>query len=456
MIGQWRLAETAQRLGARLLGGDAAFYGVVTDSRAVKPGDLFVALRGERFDGHDFLSAVQAAGAVAAIVDRPVPEVALAQLVVADTVSALGALGQINRERFEGRVMAVTGSQGKTTVKELSASILSELGPVCWTEGNLNNHLGVPRTLLRLESRHQFAVIELGANHVGEIAQTVALTRPQVSVLNNATDAHLEGFGGPEGIARAKGEIIEGLAADGVAILNRESPWLSQWVARAAGRTVVTFGMTSDADVRAEDLQMTLAGCAFLLQTPAGESRVRLPLPGRHNVMNALAAAAATLALGASLAQVVTGLEKAQGVSGRLRILKLPEGGALIDDTYNASPGSVKAALDVIGAGHGHRIAVLGRMAELGDYAEACHREVGAYARGRVDELLVMGEWAKACCEGFAQPCTVFESHEAIVEALRLRLTGDTIVLVKGSRSAAMERVVAGLVPGHGESGGSH
>lgn len=441
------LSEVAAVLEGRLLGVDAAFDSVGTDSRAIRPGQLFVALVGPRFDGHAFLAEVAGKGAVAALVERQVPDVVLPQLLVADTRQALGRLGAFNRQAYQGPLAAVTGSSGKTTVKEMLASILRTRGPVLATRGNLNNELGVPLTLLELAPEHAGAVIELGASRVGEIAYTVGLTRPQVAIITNAGTAHVGEFGGPEKIVEAKGEILEGLPADGVAVLNRDDPAFAVWQRRAAGRRVLSFALNdAAADFRARDIQRDARGCpSFVLLGPAGETPVQLNLLGRHNVANALAAAAAAHALGVPLVGIREGLESLQPVKGRAVSRLAPNGVRVIDDSYNANPVSVCAAIDILAGFSGRTVLVLGDMGELGDWAEEGHRQVGAYAAGKIDSLYAVGPLMAHAVAAFGNQGRHFADQAGLLEALRCEQDSNTTILIKGSRSAAMDKIVSAL-----------
>lgn len=441
------LSEVAAVLEGRLLGIDAAFDSVGTDSRAIRPGQLFVALVGPRFDGHAFLAEVAGKGAVAALVERQVPDVALPQLLVADTRQALGRLGAFNRQAYQGPLAAVTGSSGKTTVKEMLASILRTRGPVLATRGNLNNELGVPLTLLELAPEHAGAVIELGASRVGEIAYTVGLTRPQVAIITNAGTAHVGEFGGPERIVEAKGEILEGLPAEGVAVLNRDDSAFAVWQQRAAGRRVLSFALNdAAADFRARDIQHDARGCpSFVLLGPAGETPVQLNLLGRHNVANALAAAAAAHALGVPLVGIREGLESLQPVKGRAVSRLAPNGVRVIDDSYNANPVSVCAAIDILAGFSGRTVLVLGDMGELGDWAEEGHRQVGAYAAGKIDSLYAVGPLMAHAVAAFGNQGRHFADQAGLLEALRCEQDSNTTILIKGSRSAAMDKIVSAL-----------
>ena len=447
MLKALTLSELTNALEARLIGNDASFNGVSIDSRAIQPGQLFIALTGPRFDGHDYLNDVAGKGAVAALVEREVADSALPQLLVKDTRQALGQLGALNRAAFTQPVAAVTGSSGKTTVKEMLASILRTRGPVLATRGNLNNDLGVPLTLIELAPEHTSAVIELGASRLGEIAYTVGLTRPHVAILNNAGTAHVGEFGGPEKIVEAKGEIIEGLAAYGIAVLNLDDKAFGIWKTRAAGRQVLTFALSnSEANFHASDLATDARGCpAFNLHTPEGSERVQLNLLGTHNVANALAAAAAAHALGVSLFGIATGLGAVQPVKGRTVAQLAKNGMRVIDDTYNANPTSMCAAVDILAGFSGRTVLVLGDIGELGDWAEQGHRDVGEYARGKVSALYAVGPNMVHAVNAFGEQAQHFGTQAELIQALAAEQDTNTTILIKGSRSAAMENIVAAL-----------
>ncbi|WP_353188637.1 UDP-N-acetylmuramoyl-tripeptide--D-alanyl-D-alanine ligase [Pseudomonas sp.] len=447
MLKALTLSELTNALEARLIGADASFDGVSIDSRAIQPGQLFIALTGPRFDGHEYLNDVAGKGAVAALVEREVADSALPQLLVKDTRQALGQLGALNRAAFTQPVAAVTGSSGKTTVKEMLASILRTRGPVLATRGNLNNDLGVPLTLIELAPEHTSAVIELGASRLGEIAYTVGLTKPHVAILNNAGTAHVGEFGGPEKIVEAKGEIIEGLAADGIAVLNLDDKAFGIWRTRAAGRQVLTFALSnSEANFHASDLATDARGCpAFNVHTPEGSERVQLNLLGTHNVANALAAAAAAHALGVSLFGIATGLGAVQPVKGRTVAQLAKNGMRVIDDTYNANPTSMCAAVDILAGFSGRTVLVLGDIGELGDWAEQGHRDVGEYARGKVSALYAVGPNMVHAVNAFGEQAQHFGTQAELIQALAAEQDTNTTILIKGSRSAAMENIVAAL-----------
>lgn len=442
-----RVSEVARALGARWSGEDVGFVGCAIDSRALPPGALFVALRGVRADGHAFVRDARARGAVAVLAERDI-EADLPTIRVADTRLALGELAALWRRRHVCPLVGVTGSNGKTTVKEMLAAVLRQVAPTLATEGNLNNDLGVPLTLCRLGAEHRFAVVEMGANHPGEIARLASLARPTVGVITQCAPAHLEGFGSVAGVARAKGELIEGLpAADGVAVLNRDDPHLALWAGLAGARRVLTFGLEGPADVTARWAPEGVAS-RIALKTPLGEVELSLPLPGRHNVMNALAVAAAATALGVPLEAVRAGLESVRAARGRLEVKQAGQA-RVLDDTYNANPGSVAAALGVLAGLPAPRWLVLGDMGELGAGAEGYHREVGTLARrAGVERLYAVGPLARLAVEAFGTGARHFPDHAALAAAVEADLRTPATVLVKGSRSMTMERVVDALVGG--------
>ena len=438
------LSEAARVLSVNFIGQDVLLNGVSTDTRSLSGGELFIALRGPNFDGHEFVAQAMEAGAVAVMVDHEL-DVAIPQLLVSDTRLAMGQLASAWRQRFTIPVFAVTGSNGKTTVKEMLASILSGLGEVHATRGNLNNDIGVPLTLFKLGEQHTSAVIEMGANHLGEIAYLVGLAKPDVAIITNAAAAHLEGFGSLEGVARAKGEIYAGLANDGTAIVNADDKFAPLWREIIKPRKKIEFGIEQACDVSAK-FAPTLKGNETLIKTPAGEMTINLPLLGQHNVMNALAATAAVLAADVSLTVVQQGLEKMQAVPGRLQAKSGVHASRIIDDTYNANPASVSAAIRVLQGFAGDHFLALGDMGELGSGEEALHRQVGCEARQQgVDRLYTIGELAKYAADEFGEQACSFDNHEAMVAALKEDLHQEATLLVKGSRRMHMERVVEAL-----------
>jgi len=453
MMRAFLLAEARDWLQASMAGPDVdahelQFSGVSTDTRAITEGQLFVALRGEHFDGHGFLEQALARGAVAAVVDTADESVSIPQLVVTDTLEALAALAAGNRNESNAQLVAITGSSGKTTVRQMTASILETMGSTLATEGNLNNHIGVPLTLFRLAPAHVFGAIELGASALGEIAHTVSIVRPQVAILTNAGQAHLEGFGSYQNIVRAKGEIIDGVPETGAVVLNRDDPAFGQWQTRAGGRSVLSVSLAGhpDADYRADSAVVSGQGVAAEVRGPEGWCfELELPLAGEHNLTNAMLAIAACRELGAIDQQLKDGLAAVTPVKGRLQIIRLSEQLTLIDDSYNANPTSMKAAVDVLAGYPGTRIAILGAMAELGESSVALHREVGEHARARgIERLLVVGSGSEGYGEGFGVSTEYVHSHEQAVDAVAAG-QGVQTVLIKGSRSSAMDRVVEGI-----------
>ncbi|HEN8709819.1 MULTISPECIES: UDP-N-acetylmuramoyl-tripeptide--D-alanyl-D-alanine ligase [Pseudomonas] len=453
MLKPMTLSQLTAALSARLVGADASFSGVSIDSRSVGAGELFVALAGPRFDGHDYLADVQAKGAVAALVEREVANVDLPQLVVADSRLALGQLGALNRAGYDKPVVAITGSSGKTTVKEMLACILRTRGPVHATRGNLNNDLGAPLTLLEIAPQHSAAVIELGASRIGEIRYTVGLTQPQVVIINNAGTAHVGEFGGPEKIVEAKGEILEGLGEGGTAILNLDDKAFAIWKARAAAHKVISFARSdARADFHATDIGRDARGCpSFTLHGAGASVAVQLNVLGEHNVSNALAAAAAAHAVGLSLSGIAAGLNAMQPVKGRTVAQIAPSGVRVIDDSYNANPTSMCAAIDILAGFSGRTVLVLGDIGELGQWAEEGHRQVGDYARGKVDALYAVGTNMTHAVKAFGANGRHFATQAELIEAVRAETASNTTILIKGSRSAAMENVVAALCGASGE-----
>ncbi len=444
------LASFAHACGGRLLGPDAPFSAVSIDSRTLAPGDLFLAIRGERFDGHDFAAAASGRGACAVVVSRDVA-VSVPRILVDDTQAALTAAAAAWRAGFELPLVGVGGSNGKTTTKELLAAILRRMGPALATQGNLNNHLGVPLTLFRLDASHRSAVVEMGANHAGEIASLVAVARPTVGLVTNAGAEHLEGFGSLEGVARAEGEMFAGLDATATAVLNADDVFADLWREMNSASRVLSFGTSRAADFRAGKIDCGVRDgvwhTRFLLDSPAGQSRVGLALPGRHSVVNALGAAAAAWACGATLGQIVDGLSEVQPVAGRMQLKRTACGASLVDDSYNANPSSAVAGLEVLEALRGERWLVLGEMAELGEQAAQRHADLGRVARRHgVVRLFALGPTTPRAVEAFGEGGRWFPDVDALIEALEATLHGGVVLMVKGSRVNRLERVVAALV----------
>ena len=439
----------------------ARFESVGTDSRALAPGQLFVALRGEHFDGHDFVAAAAQAGAAAAMVDAAWAaahaDAVLPLLIVDDTRLALGALAAAWRARFAVPVIGVTGSNGKTTVKEMCAAILRAQArregfgeeSVLATRGNLNNDVGLPLTLLELRDFHRAAVIEMGMNHPGEIAYLTGLTQPTVALVNNAQRAHLQGLGSVEEVAQEKGAIYDGLGGGGVAVVNADDAYADYWCERNAGRRIVTFGVDREAAVRG---RCTLRGLGSRLEldTPQGAVEFALQVPGLHNARNAVAAAAACFAAGVTLEAVAEGLAEFAGTRGRLQRREGPNGALVLDDSYNANPDSVRAGVDVLASMPGHTWLVLGDMGEVGETSAQVHDEIGGYAKSKgIDGLFALGDMSAVAAHNFGEGAHHFSSPEALVKALAPRLDADSVVLVKGSRFMRMERVADALAAMH-------
>ena len=443
------LAEAARAIGAQLKGEDRQFGEVCSDTRTLEAGQLFVALRGPNFEANQFVAEAAKRGAAGAIVER-LQAVVLPQLVVPDSLMALTALARAWRKQFSLPLVGIGGSNGKTTVKEMTAAILSQLGQCLATRGNLNNHIGVPLTLMRLEAAHRSAVIEIGANRAGEVAALAALAEPTVGLVTNAGDEHLEGFGSLEGVARAEGEMFSALGGAQTAVINLDDPFAPLWRELTGARRAVTFGLNAHANFSARDVQQridaTRGALEFTLQTPTGATRVRLQVLGRHNVVNALAAAAAASAAGANLEHCQQGLESVRAVRGRLDLKAAANGAAIIDDSYNANPNSARAAIDVLQDVSRNGWLLLGEMAELGDFAEASHIEIGRYARERgVLRLLAVGELTRHAVEAFGEGAQWFASVDSVIERLAAELAPEVTLLVKGSRINRLERVVEAL-----------
>jgi UDP-N-acetylmuramoyl-tripeptide--D-alanyl-D-alanine ligase len=456
------LAAFAQACGGRLAGVDAAFSDVVSDSRTLEAGQLFVALKGPSFDGHDFVQAAQERGAAGAVVSAA-QNLPLPQIVVADTQVALERAAAAWRAGFSGALVGVAGSNGKTTAKEMTAAILAVSGACLATRGNLNNHIGVPLTLLRLTPAHRFAVVEMGANHAGDVAALVGIARPTIGMITNAGAEHLEGFGSLEGVARAEGEMVAGLAPGATAVINADDEFAPLWRGLTSAR-VVSFGVRRAADFTASEVRTAVGADGFVtsfrLQTPSGSAAVRLAVGGAHNVVNALAAAAAAVSAGATLAQVTAGLAAVRAVPGRLQFKQAASGAWLIDDSYNANPSSVRAAIEVLAVLNGRRWLVLGDMAELGAYAAAAHSDIGEFARASgIERIYTLGNLAALAAESFGAGAHAFTDAAALTAALAGALAtagADVRLLVKGSRVNRLERVVDALTGAGGASQGGH
>lgn len=446
---QMSLTRAARGMGTGYDGRDVTFRGCSTDSRTINAGELFIAIKGTRFDGHAFVAAAAQRGACAALVERNI-STDLPLLVVADTRKAMGSLARCWRQNFPVPLIAVTGSNGKTTVKEMLIRILEQKGSVLATRGNLNNDIGVPLTLFGMDAEHWCAVLEMGANHPGEIAWLTNIAGPTVAVITQCAPAHLEGFGSIDGVARAKAEIYAGLGRHGVAVVNADDHYAQQWLAATRHLRQITFGLDPGAEVTARGLVTGPTGeTDFTLCTPAGEIGISLSLPGRHNVMNALAAAACVTGLELDLEVIRSGLQSMGPVKGRLQRKTGFRQATVLDDTYNANPVSLNAALQVLRPLPGRHWLVLGDMGELGDATETLHAEAGLNARqSGVERLFAIGPLCRAAVRTFGVGAEHFTDINLLVNEVRGELAADVTILVKGSRSMQMERVVTGLEAG--------
>ncbi|MCQ8104161.1 UDP-N-acetylmuramoyl-tripeptide--D-alanyl-D-alanine ligase [Methylomonas sp. SURF-2] len=445
------LDEIAQAVQGQATAENVSVEGVGIDTRTLKSGELYVAIKGRQFDGHAFCDQAHDAGARALLVSEAVAS-PLPQIRVADTRLALAKLAGYWRNKMPVKIAGVTGSNGKTSVKEMLAAIFATQGNTLYTQGNLNNDIGVPLTLLRLNDSHRYAVIEMGANHPGEIAFSSRYARADVSVITNVGRAHIEGFGDTLGVANTKAEIIENLGSRGVAVLPRDDAFYDFWLSqKVGGRRSVSFGFSAAADLRAENIQSSLTAQGFSTQfdlvTQAKTETMRLNLAGAHNVKNALAAAAVAMQFGIGLSDIRRGLEQMRPVTGRMQALLGRKGNIVIDDTYNANPDSLKAALDASSHEHKPLWLALGAFGELGPQSSAIHAELGELIRtGRVERLFATGELAKHTVKAFGEGGRFFDSRTALIDCLSQEATGKEIIIIKGSRAQKMEQVVAALV----------
>jgi UDP-N-acetylmuramoyl-tripeptide--D-alanyl-D-alanine ligase len=451
------LRDAAQIVGGRLIGEDRPYCVVATDSRTLNPGALFVALRGPNFDGTAFISAAAARGAIGALVERASTG-SLPQVVVPDTLRALQALAKAWRAEFTLPVVAVAGSNGKTTAKEMTASILSRMGVCMATHGNLNNHIGVPVTLMRLEGSHRSAVIEMGANRVGDVAELMHLAKPSVGLITNAGAEHLEGFGNLDGVAKGEGEAVSCLTSEGTAVINADDAYADYWRGVAGAGRILTFGVRASADFTAKNIIQGIErgefATRFTLVCPLGERAIMLKAGGAHNIGNALAAAAAASAAGASLDDIASGLADFRAVSGRLQLKPGVRDSWIIDDSYNANPSSVRAGLEVLRSLSGPTWLVLGDMAELGEHSEESHAHMGAYAREcGIKRLFAMGALSSRAVETFGSGGEWFQDADSLIRRLQAELVPGVTVLIKGSRINRLERVVQALTGGGVGSG---
>lgn len=443
-----KLSEIARMLDGQLIGKDAAFHGASLDSRKINPGQLFIAFKGVQVDGHDYLDDALKNGAVGALVSHAV-ESALPQIIVNDTRLALGEVASYYREQLSMPIVGLTGSCGKTTTKTLIANVLAQAGQVHATEGTLNNDFGMPITLLNAKSDDNFVVLEMGANHLHEIAYLTYIARPTIALITNAGPVHLEGFGSIEGVARGKGEIFQGLKQNGVAIINIDDVFAEYWQQLTAGDPFITFGLNQKADVHASNIKTAPDGTVlFTLHTLSGSADVHLTLIGTHNVMNALAAAAVGMACGVPLTKIVAGLEGAKAVDKRLVPRAGINGVHIIDDTYNANPIAMEMAIKVLMQFEGEKVFVTGDMGELGPDAEVYHHQLGQKARALgVDRLYTVGRLSQSTAAGFGENAQHFGDQNSLIAALQSELKPSVNILIKGSRSARMENVVKALLP---------
>ncbi len=445
---QTSLSAIAEQLGIAPPSQDIDFCGISSDTRSLQPGNLYIAIRGEQFDGHQFVADAAKKGAAAVLVahavDYPIP-----QLIVDDTILALGTLAKHWRNRFSLPLIGVTGSNGKTTLKNMLAAILraachNQAEHVLATEGNLNNNIGLPLNLVRLNEEHRYAVLEMGMNHFGEIEYLTKLAKPTVAIINNAAEAHLEGVNDVAGVAKAKGEIFLGLSENGIAILNRDDAHFNYWLELIGQHRHFSFGLDHPADVTA----VYNVGQPITIKTPKGDITVALPLLGKHNVMNALAATAATLAVGVELAAIKAGLENVKPAPGRMHQYILANHAKVIDDTYNANPFSLQAAVNTLATFSGTTILVLGDMKELGPDAKQFHYDAGQKIQAAgIEYLFTFGNLSAATTEGFGQNAQHFTERDKLIAALLPHLKNEVTVLVKGSRSMQMEKIIAGIIP---------
>ncbi|MCK4842689.1 MAG: UDP-N-acetylmuramoyl-tripeptide--D-alanyl-D-alanine ligase [Methylococcales bacterium] len=445
------LSEVAKTVDGELIGNDLEISTVSIDTRTIVKNALYIAIKGKNLDGHNFIDEAENAGANSILVEHKV-ETKLSQIVVKDSHLALAEVAGAWKSKQNVKTIAVTGSNGKTTVKEMIAAILDVDAKVLATKGNFNNDIGVPLTLLRLNKQHQYAVIEMGANHIGEIKYSSQYAQPDVSVITNVGAAHIEGFGSIKGVAKAKGEIIQCLKKGGIAILNKDDEFYSLWQRLAENKKQISFGLDENADITAKDIKAGIEHkqfkTQFVLMTKNEQITLQLGLAGQHNVINALAAAASCLSLGIGLQQIKKGLENVKPVQGRLQPLVGKQGSLVIDDTYNANPSSVKAALDVLMQCEGEPWVVLGALAEMGSDSREIHQEIGELIKlKKVVRLLTIGSDAESTSKAFGRGAIFFSSQEQLIDVLNDELKGNEALLIKGSRGQKMENIVAALVP---------
>jgi UDP-N-acetylmuramoyl-tripeptide--D-alanyl-D-alanine ligase len=439
------LSQIAVILGCDAPAVDVVITGTVIDSRKVVLGSLFVAIAGEHVDGHDYIAAARKAGASAALVSLrqhdPLP-----QLIVSDVVQAFGMIAKFWRQQSDAKVVAVTGSNGKTTVKEMIAAILRQSGSVIATQGNLNNELGVPLTLTRLSASTDYAVIEMGANHRGEISRLVEMAQPQFSVINNVAAAHLEGFGDLMGVAKAKAEIFFGLVDDGVGVFNADMDFVNEWKQVLASKKSISFALDNSADITAKDLQLDTSSSHFMVELADEYHHINVPLPGMHNVANTLAAIAITHAMAIPAEAMIKGLAGIAAVPHRLQLRKGLNQSQLIDDSYNANPGSYQQALATLATFSGEHWLVLGDFGELGEDSERLHSQMGVDAKkAGVDRLWTVGVQSKNACKTFGDDAQHFDDIVALETVLKQAITKDVTCLIKGSRFMQLDKLANSL-----------
>jgi UDP-N-acetylmuramoyl-tripeptide--D-alanyl-D-alanine ligase len=441
-------AFCAESLSAVLHNGDCEFTQINTDTRTLVEGELFVALRGENFDAHNFLTQAANKNVCGLVVEQFDKTISLPQLVVSDSLQALGQIASMNRAAFHGTLLAITGSSGKTTVKAMLASILNECGSVHATKGNFNNHIGVPLTLMQLNAEHEFAVIEMGASAIGEIAYLCNVARPSIAMINNVMPAHIQGFGSIEGVAAAKSEIYAALPPTGTAVVNIDDELASQSSSNLSAKKILVSLSNVNADCFAKNIQFNESSVTFDLHLMNQFVAVEINALGEHSVRNALMAAAMAFAAGASLAKITLGLSHFSPVAGRMSRHIAAQGALIIDDSYNANPGSVRAAIDALSQKKGSRILVLGDLGELGSEENQLHAQLGVYAKEKnIEHLFTLGKLSKFASDAFGEQAGIhhFVVREELIAQLQKQLSPTTTLLIKGSRSAKMDLVVSAL-----------
>lgn len=441
-----QLSDLAHIVHGQLQGQNKEWLGVSTDTRQLQPGQLFIALKGEHFDAHDFIELAEQKGAAAAIVHRPVTS-KIPLIYVPDTLQALADLAFDHQSKFSCPRIAVTGSCGKTTSKMLLANVFATVGNVLSNPASFNNAIGVPLTLLQLTADYQYAITEIGANHLKEIGVLARLVKPKVAIITNAANVHLEGFGDIDGVAKTKGEIFEGLTADGVAVINADDAKADYWRQLASAYRIITFGINQLADIYAENITLDARGNPhFTLFTPEGCCNIQLPIMGTHNVYNALIAAAAAYIFNIKLDNIRQGLENATAVSKRLVEYKGQADAIVIDDSYNANPASMLAAIQLLTQRSRQTILVMGDMLELGPRTDEFHHQVGIQAKQHgVKQLFCLGKYSESAARAFGDCGFSFENRDQLIDALKPQLNKEVTVLVKGSRGMAMEKIVAAI-----------